>query len=72
MIGTTSMTYRRTTTLTVLRVVETIERDDYADDEHPSLSGIPTYDTTAEPIEERLPGLAKCGAVAGERRKAAR
>lgn len=63
------MTYRRTTTLT-LRVVETIERDDdYSDDEHPSLSGVPVYDTTATEIVEPRP-LAKCGPVPAARRKA--
>ena len=60
------VTYRRTTTIT-LRVVETIERDDDFADEPPSLSGIPVYDTTAEPIAERGPGLAKCGAAGAER-----
>lgn len=62
------MTYRRTTTFT-LRVVETIERDDDFTDEHPSLSGIPTYDTTAESVPPSRP-LAKCSCGAERRRLA--
>jgi hypothetical protein len=61
------MSYRRTTTLTVLRVVE--EFDDT--DEAPSLPGMRVYDTDGEEITgTRGSALAKCGAVASERRRA--
>lgn len=70
-----TMTYRRTTTLT-LRLVETIEssEDDFTEeDELPSLPGMTVYDTTAEDVTEtRGPGLAKCGPVAAARKKASR
>ncbi len=59
------MSYKRTTTLTVLRVVE-----EYSDDETPSLPGMPVVETDGEDVTDRLRPLAKCGAVAAERRKA--
>jgi hypothetical protein len=61
------MSYKRTTTLTVLRVVE-----EYSDDETPSLPGMPVVETDGTDVTDQYRPLAKCGAVAGERRKAAR
>lgn len=67
------MTYRRTTTLTVLHVVEEF-RDDT--DETPTLPGMRVYDTTGEDVTSVRPALAKCGPVASagaeRRRKAAK
>lgn len=52
------MTYRRTTTLTVLRVVE-----EFHDDETPSLPGMPVVETDGIDVTDH-PGLAKCAAPA--------
>lgn len=64
------MTYRRTTTMTILRVVE--EYSD--DDDKPSLPPMPVVDTTGEDVTHaiRCAGLAKCGPVAIERRRVGR
>lgn len=63
------MSFRRTTTLTVLRVVEEYHDDDT--DEMPSLPGMSIYDTTADEVvtETRGPSLSKCCSV--ERRRKA-
>jgi hypothetical protein len=61
------VTYRRTTTLTVLRVVE-----EFDEEETPSLPGIPVVETTGEDITHvtRAAGLRKCPATAlPERRR---
>jgi hypothetical protein len=61
------VTYRRTTTLTLLRVVE-----EFSDDEAPSLPPMPVVETDGIDVTDR-PGLAKCGAVpARNKRSAAR
>jgi hypothetical protein len=59
--------YKRTTTLTVLRVVE-----EFSDDETPSLPGMPVVETDGEDITHvtRAAGLAKCGPVESERKRA--
>lgn len=62
------MTYRKTTTLTVLRVVE-----EYSDDETPSLPGMPVVETTGEDITHvRAAGLRKCGQLPTERKRVIR
>jgi hypothetical protein len=64
------MTYRRTTTLTVLRVVEEFHDDN--NDETPSLPAQRVYDTTCDDVTETR-GIAKCGPAAIQsRRKAGR
>jgi hypothetical protein len=65
------MSYRRTTEFRMhLRVVEESDTP-VTEDEHPSLPGMTVYDTTGEEITgTRGPALAKCGAVASERRRA--
>lgn len=66
------MTYRRTTTLTVLRVVEEFHDDDT--DEMPSLPGMSVYDTTADEVvtETRGPSLSKCCSLQRPRKVGAR
>ena len=62
------MTYRRTTTMTVLRVVE-----EFSDDETPSLPGMPVVETTGEDITHvRAAGLRKCGQLLNERKRVAK
>lgn len=64
------MTYRkRTTTLTVLRVVE-----EYSDDETPSLPGMPVVETTGDDITHvtAAAGLRKCGPVAADAKRRAK
>jgi hypothetical protein len=66
------MSYRRTTEFRMhLRVVEESDTP-FTEDEHPSLPGMTVYDTTGSEVvtETRGPSLAKCGAVASERRRA--
>lgn len=55
-----------------LRVVVATLEAEFAEDDPPSLGGIPVHDTTGEESPEQHPGLAKCGAVAGERKRASR
>jgi hypothetical protein len=50
-------------------VVATLEID-FDADEHPSLPGMQVYDTTCDEPSSVRPGLAKCGPVAGERKRA--
>lgn len=56
------MTYRRTTTLTVLRVVE-----EFHDDDLPSLPPMPVVETDGIDVTDH-PGLAKCPAPARQRK----
>lgn len=57
---------RRITTTFTLHVVE-----EFADEDPPSLSGMPVYTTDGEEVTQtRGPGLAKCGPVRDERKKA--
>lgn len=66
------MATRTTRTLSVqLRLVAT--EDQFTDDEHPSLSAVPVYDTTGEDITHvRAAGLRKCGPLLNERKRGAK
>lgn len=65
------MSYRRTTDLQTphfrLRVVE-----EFPDDDLPSLPGVPVVEAEGEDVTDRYRPIAKCGAVAGERKRVAR